>query len=255
MKGLYNSVEWSYIKQFFKANIRTLYFFPKSIWYSLRLNQGEKFMLYNLNNYPYSYNNDSYNHKRQPEPVNVAQNLINNINEYEVLNVLVNDPKGNKWFRMGMPENKAKCLESANNSYTELVTILNQTVQKSTDFPVFVYSSIMQGHAFNQKVKFSPDVKVDNPDALIGGFVNKIQYASAEGVVSALEFLVSNNNYDQGVWDVIAGSLKNKEFQPEFTHVTNKTPFLFRYVEVSDKERGSSTLTEELNFFYNLGTL
>ena len=41
--------------------------------------------------------------------------------------------------------------------------------------------------------------------------------------------------FEESVWKSLAEHLKDKNFAHEFTHVTNKTPHVFRYEEVDTK--------------------
>ena len=55
LNKLYRNPSITYISKFLNTNIKTLFTFPKTIWYSLRFNSGEKFILTNTELYPYKY--------------------------------------------------------------------------------------------------------------------------------------------------------------------------------------------------------
>jgi len=67
-------------------------------------------------------------------------------------------------------------------------------------------------------------------------FMEKLEFASAEGIANAFGYLVNTKNFDTDVWNKLIKDLSGKEFEPGFSKVSLKAPFLFRYDDVSDGE-------------------
>ena len=121
LRSLYINPDISYIKQFLFSNIKTLYTYPKSIWYSLRLNSGEKFMLHNPNIYPYTYNG-RYSNEIDNEPVNQANKLNANLGELEVISYLMKSRK-ESYLLSKLPRYLNESRTEASTTYSELLRI------------------------------------------------------------------------------------------------------------------------------------
>ena len=251
-RAIYSNPDISYLKQFFSANIKTLYTYPKSIWYSLRLNHGEKFMLHNTNIYPYNYNFLQDNNV-DTDPINRANKLNANLTEFEILNYLISNKVNDQYFTNRMPAILSNVKLETESTYAELIRIVNLVEGKDLNLPVYIYSQIMYGFNVNFKHKFNEKLDVTDKNKLIEKFIEKIEYASAEGVVNAMGYLVNTKNYNAEIWNKLVESLENKEFSPEFTKVCNKTPFLFRYQEVEDKSIKQAFLDDFSNEMFLLG--
>lgn len=251
LRSLYINPDISYIKQFLFSNIKTLYTYPKSIWYSLRLNSGEKFMLHNPNIYPYTYNG-RYSNEIDNEPVNQANKLNANLGELEVISYLMKSRK-ESYLLSKLPRYLNESRTEASTTYSELLRIINLSHGKETDLPVHIYSQIMYGFNVNFKFKFNNDVDIHHKENVISKFLSKIDYASAEAVTNAMGFLVNTKTFDNEIWSRLLTNFSCKEFVPEFTQVCNKTPFLFRYTEVDKKDLKNFMLDEISNQMYFLG--
>lgn len=252
-KALYHNPDISYIKQFFSANIKTLYTYPKSIWYSLRLNYGEKFMLHNPNIYPYTYNGKNDN-EIDNHPVNRASKLNANLGELEVITYLLRT-RNESYLKTKLPRYLNESRTEADSTYTELVRMINLINSSDLDLPVYVYSQVMYGYNLNSKYKFNTSTDITDKNDVVTKFMSKVEYASAEAATNAMAFLVNTNNFDNNVWNKLLQSFASKEFVPEFTQVSNKTPFLFRYKEVDNKELKNFLLDEVSNNMFLLGKI
>lgn len=251
-RGFYHNPDFKYLKQFFEANIRTLYFYPSSIWYSLRLNYGEKFMLYNPNIYPFTYDGANGN-RYENQPVNLANKLSSNLTEYEIVTYLLKTRTEEQVLKRLSRDIKVIKSE-AESTYEELVKIINLVEENNIDLPVLTFSQIMNGFNIGNKYKINQSVVIKDGNKLINKFLEKIEYSSGEGVVNAMGYLYNTGNWDNNIWNQLISSLNTKEFFPEFTKVCNRSPFLFRYREVGEKDMKNILLDENSNQVFLLGT-
>jgi hypothetical protein len=252
-RALYHNPDIKYLKQFFEANIRTLYFYPSSIWYSLRLNFGEKFMLFNPNIYPFTYGGVSGD-QVEKTPVNQATKLSSNLTEFEIVTYLLKNRTENYILkRLSRDINVIK--SETESTYEELVKILNLVEENNIDMPVFVYSQVMNGYNIGCKYKINQSINIIDSNKLINKFLGKIEYSSGEGIVNAMGYLVNTGNWDHNIWNQLISALNTKEFMPEFTKVCNRSPFLFRYREVDEKEMKNNLLDENANQMFLLGNI
>jgi hypothetical protein len=209
-------------------------------------------MLHNPNIYPFNYNNVVSDKGEQVNPVVLATRMTNNLGEYEIMDLIIKTSPYNE-VKQSFPNYLKEIREKTEETYNDIISMYNLRNEKRVEFPVYVISSIMNAHVLNLKYKINDQHSIERHNLLIDEFMAKIDYSSAVGVTNAIAYLASIKNFNQSTWEILSKSLREKEFDPEFTQVTNRTPFLFRYKEVSTKEMKVSILDENINFFHSLG--
>jgi len=232
-KRFYGSPEIGFLKTFFSANIKTLYTYPKSIWYSLRYNSGEKFLLNNVNLYPYKYNDVYRVQELDLEPVGLSNRTHSNISELDTFRYIQSSGYINSTMSIReMNSNVETLKESVNTALTELVNII-RFGGENINLPAAVSARILYALAKDSQLGFrSPNshkLEEDDVRNLLSCFTKKIEYADGESLQNVIYALEKSNNYNKELWTTLLNEIKNRQFQCEFTLVSNKAPFLFRY--------------------------
>lgn len=217
-----------YIKAFFNANIKTLAFYPKSLWYSQRYNAGEKFLLHNAQFYPNSYNK-ILSKETSNEPLNVSTKLIVGLNEKFLLDYTsIQNDKNLPDFLKRYAEPINKNISESFKNLDDIVSF-NITNSQNLNFPVVVWGRLLYAYA---KLGINPQRNAKKIDVVISKFMEKINFADTETISLVLFALAKLGNYKQKTWIDILNALKEKSFSCEFTKVQSKVPFVFRYEEV-----------------------
>jgi hypothetical protein len=210
-------------------------------------------MLFNPNIYPFTYGGVSGD-QVEKTPVNQATKLSSNLTEFEIVTYLLKNRTENYILkRLSRDINVIK--SETESTYEELVKILNLVEENNIDMPVFVYSQVMNGYNIGCKYKINQSINIIDSNKLINKFLGKIEYSSGEGIVNAMGYLVNTGNWDHNIWNQLISALNTKEFMPEFTKVCNRSPFLFRYREVDEKEMKNNLLDENANQMFLLGNI
>lgn len=230
-KKLYSNFTLEYLKQLFQTHIKLAVLTPKkSINYSSRLAHGEKFLLFNKSLYPYNYftsSDEEFN-----TSLNISLQLENALLESWFLK------NENKGLIKKVPEKK---LEILKETIIDTVSILQNRIkyvnEEELDFPVAVYARFI----YSKKAKDVADIKEDliEEESFLKAvklFFSKIRFCDSESLSYAMCALVKNNIFDLIYWDQIFKRVKEVDFEHELTKVTNCSPYLFRYKEVSKSE-------------------
>ena len=83
---LYRNPLTSYLGKLLFTNIKTLYTYPKTVFYSARYNAGERFILDNTELYPHKYDM-VLTPEQENEPLRLSTKLFASTREYQVLSV------------------------------------------------------------------------------------------------------------------------------------------------------------------------
>ncbi len=255
LKKLHFSPDLSYIKQFVRANIKLLFTYPKSVWYSQRYNSGEKFILMDTNNYPYYYN-FVQSQKELADPLNISLYLLTATNESYILGYP--NLKPNTFSQKTMDKVSQKFLENF-QSLNNLINIRLED-QEKFDLPVAVFARILYASNIangNSEAKQSGKNMI-NEEAYrlcLGKFLEKIEFADAEAISMVMFSLSNFGVFEETVWKTLIDAMNNKNFVPEFTIVTNKTPHVFRYEEIDAKSIKSQYLDDFGNKLFLNGYL
>lgn len=260
LKKLHISPDLSFLKQFLKANIKFLFTYPKSIWYSQRYNAGEKFILMDTNIYPYFYNY-AQNQKESNDPLNISLYLLSATTESYILNYP--NLKPNTFSE----KTKKEVLEKFSENFQSLNSLINIRLedQQKLDLPVAFYARILYaGVVANSNFAAAAAAaaqsakKTINEEAYrfcLQKFLEKIEFADAECIAIVMFSLANFGVFEENMWSSLIGNLKAKSFAPEFTHVTNKTPHVFRYEDLDVKTVKSQCLDEFGNKLFLNGYL
>jgi len=255
LKKLHINPDLSYIKQFLKVNIKFLFTYPKSIWYSQRYNAGEKFILMDTNNFPYFYNIAQYQ-KEALDPLNISLYLLTATTESYILKYPNLKPKtfSEKTIK--------KVSEIFRENFQNLNTLIKLRLEdhKNLDLPVAVYARILYaGVVANSNTEVNQSEKnTINEDAYkfcLNSFVDKIEFADAESISMVMFSLSNFGIFDENIWKKLSDNLKNKSFAPEYTQVTYKSPHVFRYEDVDVNSIKSQYLDEFGNKLFVNGFL
>jgi hypothetical protein len=229
IQKLYRNPFTSYIAQFLKTNIKTLYTYPKTIWYSARYNAGERFIIDNTELYPHRYDLNLIP-EQENEPIRISTKLYSAVKEYQVIDV--REVKDYPFFG----NTHKKLHDNLISSYSHLCYI--NEINENIDLPVACHSRLLYAYVLIERKRFNLKKKSD-PEVLntiLNRFMDKIEYADAESIAQVAHYLAYTGNKDNRIWSVLLSSLNDKLFYPEFTKVTNKNPHVFRYEEVGEKD-------------------
>lgn len=231
------------IKKILKANIKTTWTYPKTIWYSMRYNSGEKFILQDKSLYPYNYDCGIYQEK---DSVGLSTQLLCSIRDHKYYHYLRKTNEKNKQF-LDIKEIK----KNYNNSFEELVLgykYNSERSEKEFSMPCAVSARVLYGFTLSSA---SENHKLEK--SILSHFFKKIEYADAESIAQVMYLLAHYNYFKPEVWGKLIEALRGKHFQPEFTAVASTLPHLFRYKEV--KKQGLSFLDSFGNSLFAEGYL
>ncbi len=261
LKKLHINPDLSFLKQFLQANIKFLFTYPKSIWYSQRYNQGEKFILVNTNIYPYFYNYNQ-NQKEANDPLNTSLYLLTATTESYILNYP--NLKPNTFSE----KTRKEVSEKFNQNFQALNSLINIRLvedqqQPKLDLPVafyarILYAGVVANSNFASAAQGAANKKTINEESYrfcLEKFMEKIEFADAESISIVMFSLANFGVFEENVWRSLIEHLKAKSFTPEFTHVANKTPHVFRYEDVDVKHVKSNYLDQFGNKLFLEGYL
>ena len=239
LKKLHFIPEISFLKTFLRSNIKQLFTYPKSIYYSQRYNMGEKFLLRDPNVFPYFYNN-LLNEQEESSPLNSSIGLLVSTNESFVLKYP--NLKENAFSISNInkvQEEFKKNFQILNN----LITLRSDDREK-LDLPVVVYSRILYASTIaNSSEKNKINLNQENFELCVEKFLEKIEFSDSESIAFVMFALSHFGNYNNKYWDLLKNSLEGKFFVPEFSQVSPKEPHVFRY-EDADMKTGQSDLLD-----------
>lgn len=251
-KRFYPDPDTNFLKIFFSANIKTLFTYPKTIWYSMRYNSGEKFLLYNPLLYPYGYE-FAISIEEENDPVRSSTKMLSAINELEAVRYM--DNAGIIKTKLSSKKSYMDALgDNLETSFKQLHDIVR--LNPECDLPVAVYARILYASAKinNSKETFRgvSAQKIDNETLrnVLEKFIQKLDYADAASISQVLYTLNTFKYYNNSTWKTLIKSLDERHFESEFTKVTNKAPFIFRYKDIpqsSFKVKGMDKLGNSLH--------
>lgn len=136
-KSLYPNPVIHYLKLFFGTHIKTTYGNPKTIWYSLRYNAGEKFILRNYLMYPYTYMPGDIA-EETTDPVNLSTKLLCSINEKDAISYFNKTNKVNDYTPV--KNNNEEGLANSKNKRKLKSIILKFANRFSNTFDYLIYN-------------------------------------------------------------------------------------------------------------------
>lgn len=229
IKRLYYFYPLHYIKLFLTSNIKTIFTSPKTIFYSMRYNNGENFMMHNKTLYPYQYKVDSIESSKSS--INLAYKLDACIQELTLKKLENENSNITKLYT-------SKTIETLNNSIDEnlieLLKNLRYITSAELDLPAGVLARLLYGglkaENYLRKTYFKSD---EETKLIIELFMKKIRFADSESLALFMSSIADLKVNDSSIWNQCLEKITELSFEPEFTKVTNSSPHLFRYVEVS----------------------
>lgn len=238
LKNLHFFPEMSYLKTFVKSNIKMLFTYPKSIYYSQRYNAGEKFLLRDPNLYPYYYNID-LNQQENVSPLNSSISLLTATNETFILKYP--NLKANS-FSVSKINNVDTEFKNNFNTLNSLITNRLED-SENLDLPVVVYARILYaGVLANARGNSNMALDQENFNLCLSKFIEKLEYADSESIAYVMFSLSHFGNFEANVWNLLGNALKEKFFIPEYSLVSPKEPHVFRYEDVDEKSGDSDLL-------------
>lgn len=236
-KSLGYSYPFQYLKQLILTNIKTCYTQPKSILYSKRLNNGEKFLLSNKTLYPYNFKFSKTESDYSSTTLSLKIDVL--FQEFQINEI-------------EMKVQDEQLVREIIETYSELSKIIKYNKADEIDFPVaviarYLYFSIRIKDLFKKEENSNDnDSNIKN---LIDLFIKKIQYSDSESLGLFMKYLTLVNNNDSQVWESVHKRLSQVRFEPEFTKVTNYSPHLFQYKEIKEETfTGYSDFTVKVFF-------
>ena len=245
IKRLYYCYPLHYIKLFLTTNIKTTFTSPKTIFYSMRYNNGENFMMQNKTLYPYQYKVESGESAKSS--INLAYKLDACIQELSLQKLESDNSNINKLY-------SSKTIETLNNSLDEnlleLTKILRYSNQDESDLAVGVLARLLYGglkaENYLRKSYFKSE---EETKLIIELFMKKLKFADSESLALFMSSIADLKINDSTIWSECLTKIAELSFEPEFTKVTNSNPHLFRYVEVSSNSCKSISKLSS-NIFY-----
>ena len=239
-----------YISAFLKANIRTTFTYPKTIWYSLRYNAGEKFILHSNILYPFKYDIDN-SKSQDKEPVRLSTSLLTNLLEFQIQAYKENNYTNEKSVKI--------LSTNFQNNLQELYKLFQYNRENEKfDVPVAVPARVLYSIANLNKIdtgiiineKFDKEVL----QFMVNCFIKKIEFADSDSISQTLYAMNKLNLYEnEESWMRIIQALEGKNFEVEFTHVSPYFPLLFRYKEVEEFSRKNLFVNEIGNKLFIFG--
>jgi hypothetical protein len=222
---------------FMRANLRTTFTYPKTIWYSLRYNAGEKFLLNEYSLYPFNYDLTSEISKDK-EPVRLSTNLLTNITEIQALDyrVMPTLEKSNTALVKAFEENLKELYKGFQYNRDN----------KEYDCPVAVPARVLYGMVNLDHVAYRKGSRADSYYDLetmrfiLRCFFRKIEYADTESVTQVMFAMAKLELFAEEFWNELIAVLSTKSFEPEFTKVTPYIPHLFRFKELKDQQNDAT---------------
>ena len=239
-----------YFKDLFRGLMRSTGNYPKSVWYSLRYNAGEKFILFNPYLYPYQYDlaNEAFQSK---EPVRLSSQLISSI---KILQLIQHEHSANY---LSDKKTHQELIKKFNESFYELFkTFEYNNDNNNFDVPVVVAARTLYASTLydslngpqNSATRIDNfEIKKDTLFVLLEKFLEKVEFADADSISQVLHSLAFYQYYKPEIWNKIIAQLYNKHFEPEFTAVKPLFPKFFSYREVSDFERSLNHIDPKVN--------
>lgn len=238
VKQLYKNSYLQYFKLLASTNIKTTVTFPRSaIWYSMRMNAGENFILDNKNLYPFNYRLHPRGvEQAENSPLNLSTRLITSINELRFRQYTHENSRVQRLFTSKRVNNLR---DNLIESFTTIAKDIEFKNDEELDYPIVVFASVLYAVGVSktlenllpvEKVSLTDDVIIKITDKIS----EKIEYADSESLSHIMLGLVKTNHLDIGIWSKVLDRLSNVHFESEHTAVTNKTPFLYRYVNSKD---------------------
>jgi len=239
LKKLHFYPEISYIKTFLKSNIKQLFTYPKSIYYSQRYNSGEKFLLRDVNTFPYFYN-INHNEQENSSPLNSSIYLLTATQETLVLKYP--NLKQNAFTNA----NIKKVNEIFNQHFRSLnnLIITRSDDKEKLNLPVVIYSRILFASTIANSRSKGNNTTLDQEgfELCLEKFMEKLEYADSESIAYVMFALSHFGNYNPETWNLLGKHLNDKFFVPEFSQVSPKEPHVFRYEDVDTKTADSDLL-------------
>jgi hypothetical protein len=237
-----------YLAAFLKANIRTTFTYPKTVWYSLRYNAGEKFILHSNILYPYKYDLEN-THSQNKEPVRLSTSLITNIFEHQIQQF--------KNYNLNIEKNSKKLNSNFDQDFEELYKIFKYNIENEKfDVPVAVPARVLYAIANYDKITKNSKIEFEKEtlEFIVKQFLKKVEYADSDSI-SQILFAMYKLNMTENAdsWNKILEVLNEKNFDVEFTHVSPSFPHLFRYNELEEGKRKNSSVNDLGNKLFLLG--
>ena len=241
LKKLQFCPEVSFFRTFIKSNIKFLFTYPKSIYYSQRYNMGEKFLLRDPNLFPYLYNH-TLNEQERNSPLNFSLSLLTATNESFILKYP--NLKQNAFSISNI--NKVHEEFKRNFSNLNSLIIARSEDRENLNLPVAVYSRMLYASTLANSGSQSQKLYLDKNgfELCVEKFLEKIEYSDSESIAYVMFALSHFENYNINIWNLLKNSLFEKFFVPEFSQVSPKEPHVFRYEDVNVKSAESDLLDE-----------
>lgn len=244
VKQLYFNYPFQYIKLFFKTNIKTCFTNPKTIFYSQRYNNGEKFLLDNKLLYPYNYKLSTKN--QEIDNINLSYKIDALLQELNFYNLQSDNKNVASLFNNKIDNIKSEIISHS----SELLKYIRYVNPSELDLPVAVIARILFCLSRSEKLLNKSLCRDDEEfHQLIDSFLNKIRFSDAESLSLFLSSLSEKNISDISIWNKAFERLNEISFEPEFTKVTNANPHLFRYVETTKEDSKNFSSLASLCYF------
>jgi hypothetical protein len=241
LKKLQFCADTAFFRTFIKSNIKLLFTYPKSIYYSQRYNMGEKFLLRDPNLFPYFYN-QKLTAQEENNPLNISLSLLTATNESFVLKYPNLKPNA---FSITNINNVHEQFKKNFANLNSLITTRSED-RDNLNLPVAVYSRILYASTLANSGSQNDNHKLylDQVgfEMCVEKFLEKIEYSDSDSIAYVMFALSHFENYNTNVWNLLKNSLNEKYFMPEFSQVSPKEPHVFRYEDVDVKTAESDLL-------------
>jgi len=212
---------WHNFKRLLKVNIKTTFTIPKSIWYSIRYNSGENFILNEKSLYPYVYD-VSIPQSERKEPVRLSTQLLASVTDLKYL----------KYCNKNLGENLKYSIDhneinkNLEKSFDELFKTYKFNISNSNfELPAAVSARVLYASAMINYYDKTVHSFIFNT------FLNKLEHADADSIAQVLFVLSENNIFEPEKWNPLIDCLSRRLFQPEFTSVSFNMPSISLFRE------------------------
>lgn len=241
LKKLHFYPEISYIKSFLRSNIKQLFTYPKSIYYSQRYNSGEKFLLRDTNIFPYFYNIHT-NQQEESDPLIHSISLLTSTNESFILRYPNLKPNA---FNNSDANKVNEVFQQNFRQLNNLITTRSDDKEK-LDLPVVVFSRILYAatiaNSTSSLTRKNLTLDQEGFELCVEKFLEKLEFADSESIANVMFSLSHFRNFESQIWELLCKALNEKLFVPEFTQVSPKEPHVFRYEDIDTKSAESDLL-------------
>ncbi len=212
-----------FIKRLLNSNIKTTWTNTKSIWYSMRFNAGENFIMNEKLLYPYTYDHQ-ISESQKSEPVRLSTKLLTACTDKHYMSYVNSKTPGQIPQKL-VDENNIQ--KNFNEAFNELYKMYQYAEDNKCDCPAVVSARLIYACAIRKIEDHSILTNV------LAQFISKVEFADAESIGQVMLAMSKYGYYKPTIWEPLIAELQKKSFLPEFTSLSFAGAHVNRFREVS----------------------